>query len=173
MRISSTPAVPGAVVTRVVNWTLDNEGYGFGDERERLRWYEGIVGAASFQAILVPWAAAVLVWVVRERSAAACLAVVLAAFYVPMGLAQWYVARRKVSVFLVRWTVKSVVLGQLQIVPYMAFVFGALHAFEQMDTVTAVKVSVSQYVLLIGTGFATHWILRRRQRREAVAGDLD
>ena len=165
--------MPGAVVTRMVNWTLDNEGHGFGDERERLRWYEGIVGAAGFQAILVPWAAAVLVWVVQERPVAACLAVVLAAFYAPMGLAQWYVARRKVAVFLVRWTVKSVVLGQLQLVPYMAFAFGALHAYGQMDTVTAVKVSVFQYVVLVGTGFATHRILRRRQQREAVVGDLD
>jgi hypothetical protein len=161
------------VVTRMVNWTLDNEGHGFGDERERLRWYEGIVGAAGFQAILVPWTAAVLVWVVGERSVAACLAVVLAAFYVPMGLAQWYVARRKVSVFLVRWTVKSVVLGQLQLVPYMAFVFGAAHAYGQIDIATAVRVSVFQYVVLIVSGFATHWLLRRRRRREAVAADVD
>ena len=161
------------MVTRMVSWTLDNEGHGFGDERERLRWYEGIVGAAGFQAILVPWTAAVLVWVVGERSVAACLAVVLAAFYVPMGLAQWYVARRKVSVFLVPWTVKSVVLGQLQLVPYMAFVFGATHAYGQIDIATAVKVSVFQYVVLIVSGFATHWLLRRRRRGEAVAADVD
>jgi hypothetical protein len=168
MTISSTP-----VVTGLVRWTLDNDGRGFADERERLRWYEGIVAAYGFQTILVPSAAAVFVWAAGDRAVAIGLVVVLAAFYLPIALSYWYVASRKVAIYLVRWTVKSVVLGQLRLVPYAAFLFGVLHAYDQIDVGTAVRVSLFQYAVLIVSGFTTRWLMRRRQRAEALAGDVD
>ena len=35
-----------SVLDRVVRWNLDFDGDIYGDERERLRWYEGIATAA-------------------------------------------------------------------------------------------------------------------------------
>ena len=173
MTTSDVPAVRDAAVTRIVNWALDNDGRLYGDERERLRWYEGIVAATGLQWILVPWTSAVLVWIVGGRQVAVCLAVVLAVFYVPTALCHWYVARRRVAILLVPWTVKSVVLGQLYLVPFMAFVFGAIRAYQQFDLVTAAKGAVFGEVVLIASGFATHWALRRRRHRDALTGDQD
>lgn len=159
-------------MTRVVNWALDNDGRMYGDEREQVRWYEGIVAASGLQWILVPWTAAVLVWVVGGRPVAVSLSVVLAVFYLPFVLCNWYVARRRVAILIVPWTVKSVGLGQLYLVPFMLFVF-VMRAYQQFDPVTAAKGAVFGEVTLIASGLATHWVLRRRRHRDAVTGDLD
>ena len=45
------------MLDRVVRWSLDSDGDFYGDERERLRWYEGIATAASLQWLAIPWAA--------------------------------------------------------------------------------------------------------------------
>jgi hypothetical protein len=50
-----------AVLDRVVRRHLDFDGDLYGDERERLRWYEGIATAASLQWLAIPWVAAILV----------------------------------------------------------------------------------------------------------------
>ncbi|GAA2621869.1 hypothetical protein [Paractinoplanes durhamensis] len=57
------------VLDRVVRWNLDLDGDLYGDERERLRWYEGIATAASLQSILIPWSAAVMVWPLGKPAA--------------------------------------------------------------------------------------------------------
>ncbi|HCT80379.1 MAG TPA: hypothetical protein DGG94_08020 [Micromonosporaceae bacterium] len=170
MTVSGAPAGRDAAVTRIVNWALDNDSRLYGDEREQLRWY---VAATGLHWILVPWTAAVLVWVVGGRPAAVYLSIVLAVFYVPTALCHWYVARRRVAILLVPWTIKSVVLGQLYLLPFMAFVFGAMHAYQQFDPVTAVKGAVFGEIALIATGFATHWAPGQRQHRDALTRDQD
>ncbi len=50
------------LLDRVVRWNLDLDGDSFGDERERYRWYEGMTTAASLHGLLIPWAAAIMVW---------------------------------------------------------------------------------------------------------------
>src|SRR3712207_9477580 len=92
MTTSDLARVP--LLDRIVRWNLDTDGDMYGDERERLRWYEGIATAASLQWIGVPWAAAVLVWVLG-RPAVLPLAVVLAVLYLPILLCTVYVRRRR------------------------------------------------------------------------------
>ncbi|MET0424989.1 MAG: hypothetical protein ABW046_13985, partial [Actinoplanes sp.] len=73
------------LLDRVVHWNLDLDGDLYGDERERYRWYEGIATAASLQWMLIPWAAAIMVWPLG-RPAVLPLAVVLAVLWLPMLL---------------------------------------------------------------------------------------
>ena len=67
------------VLDRVVRWNLDVDGDLYGDERERYRWYEGIATAASLQWLIIPWAAAIMVWplgrpsVLRDGVSRPCL----------------------------------------------------------------------------------------------------
>src|SRR5688500_14395530 len=100
------------VLDRVVRWNLDLDGDGtiYGDERERLRWYEGIATAASLQWLAIPWAAAVLVWVLGRPSVLP-LAVVLAALIVPMAVCTAYVRRRRVDTEVHSWNRKRVLLA--------------------------------------------------------------
>jgi uncharacterized protein (DUF58 family) len=49
---------------RLYEWLLDEDGDIYGDERSRQYWYEAIAAAASLQWIVIPWALAILVWVV-------------------------------------------------------------------------------------------------------------
>ena len=82
------------LLDRVVRWGLDSDGNDFyGDERERLRWYEGIATAASLQWLAIPWAAAVLVWPLGMPSVLP-LTVMLVLLVVPMAMCMAYVHRR-------------------------------------------------------------------------------
>ena len=60
-----------AGIDRVVHWHLDFDGDIYGDEREHLRWCEGMATAASLQWLAIPWAAAVLVRPLGRPAAAA------------------------------------------------------------------------------------------------------
>src|ERR1041384_6037395 len=85
------------VIDRVVRWNLDLDGSDdiYGDERERLRWYEGITTAASLQWLAIPWAAAVMVWPLG-RASVLPLTVVLAALILPMVFRTVYGERSRV-----------------------------------------------------------------------------
>jgi hypothetical protein len=117
-----------SVLDRVVRWNLDLDGDIYGDERERLRWYEGIATAASLQWTAVPVAAAALVWVLG-RPAVLPLTVVLLVLVVPMMLCSAYVRGRRVDTVVRRWNRKRMILWLAFTVPMVAFVFGALRAF--------------------------------------------
>ena len=98
---------PGAL-DRLTNWVLDQGGDIYGqDERERLRWYEGIALAASVQWILVPWTFAALVWF-ADRDAAILLAIACGVFYLTMLPANVHVSRKRVEVHPVRWSRKRI-----------------------------------------------------------------
>ena len=96
-----------STLERFVSWTLDHDGDIYGDERARLRWYEGITTTASVQWIVVPWALAIMSWTANRRIAV-YLAVVAAVFYLPMALGTAYAMRNRIYPAKLAWTRKRV-----------------------------------------------------------------
>jgi hypothetical protein len=103
---------------RVFEWFLDRDSDSFGDEQERLRYYEGTAVASTIQGIAVPWAMAVALWIGGRPVAPALLAVTLA-FYLPLVLASAYVKRRRVRVQISNWSRRYKVLTALTLLPYL------------------------------------------------------
>jgi hypothetical protein len=160
------PPARVALLDRIVRWNLDTDGDMYGDERERLRWYEGIATAASLQWIGVPWAAAVLVWVLG-RPAVLPLAVVLAVMYLPMLLCTAYVRRRRVDTLPRTWSPKKLLVSVLGGLPYVLFVIGVAVAWAPPSLARSMAVgSVVGGVLGAGTLVLAG---RRGARREAAA----
>lgn len=115
-------------------WLLDHDGDIYGtDERERLRWYEGIAVAASVQWIVVPVVLAVAVWIGGRPVASASLAVALA-FYLPMAIVNAYVAQRHVTTTPTRWSAKRIVVTVVTAVPFIALTAGLARAYGVFDS---------------------------------------
>ncbi|GAA3351558.1 hypothetical protein GCM10020358_81670 [Amorphoplanes nipponensis] len=159
------------ILDRVVRWCLDPDGDLYGDERERFRWYEGMTTAASLQALLLPWAAAVMVLPLGKASVLP-LAVMLAAAWAPQMLATLYVGRRQVDTTPRTWSAKRILLFVLNVVPYALFVVGALYVSRPGDSSWQGAAFGSAFGALLGVA-ATVVKGRRRARREALAGDED
>ncbi|GAA0551378.1 hypothetical protein GCM10010172_37080 [Paractinoplanes ferrugineus] len=159
------------VIDRVVRWNLDLDGDLYGDERERFRWYEGIAASSSLQSVLVPGAAAVMVWPLG-RAAVPPLAVILVLQWLTMLLATLYVRRRRVDTVPRSWNLKRLVLTVLGVGPYVVFLVGALHAYDPAGD-TWIGAAVGG--VLGGTGAIIGTILKikRRDQREALVGDDD
>jgi MFS family permease len=156
------------MLDRVVRWNLDFDGDLYGDdERERLRWYEGIATAASLQWMALPWAAAVLVLLLGRASVVPTL-VMLLVLLIPMALSAVYVRRRRVETTPRRWGAKRVLISTLSGLPWVVYCVAALQAWQpeehtwQGATVGAV----------IGGSFGllmTWWKTKRRRERDAAA----
>ncbi len=157
------------VLDRVVRWNLDLDGDGtiYGDERERLRWYEGIATAASLQWLAIPWAAALLVWPLGRPSVLP-LAVVLVALVIPMAMCAIYVRRRRVDTEVHAWTAKRVVWGVLGSLPYVVFVIGSLYALQPDSSTWLGAIFGAVLGGAIGIVAAVLGV-RRRRRQEALA----
>lgn len=85
------------IIERIYDAILDRKSTAiYGDERDRLHWYETIAVAASVQWTLIPWALAVLAILDAERFGPA-LWVLFGCHFVPVTMSNAYVARRKVS----------------------------------------------------------------------------
>jgi uncharacterized membrane protein YbaN (DUF454 family) len=168
MLVRMTTTTAGSI-DRVSRWFLSDDLYG--DERERLRWYEGIAISATLQCIAVPWAAAVLVWVLG-RPVVLPLAVIIGLMYVLTVLVTGYVKSRRVETVAVRWTPKRIALGALGGLPYVAFMIGCLHAYDHpSDSVLGSIVGAA-----VGGGLGLLLVVRRtRQARaqEAAAATAD
>jgi hypothetical protein len=160
------------LLDRVVRWNLDLDGSGdiYGDERERLRWYEGIATAASMQWLAIPWAAALLVWPLGKPSVLPLL-VVLVALVVPMAICTIYVRRRRVDTEVHAWSRKRVVLHILGNLPYVVFVVGALYAYGGPDSSVWRGAVFGAVLGGIGGGIAAIAGTRRKRRQEALAAD--
>jgi hypothetical protein len=159
------------VLDRVVRWNLDLDGDLYGDERERLRWYEGIATASSLQSMVIPWAAAIMVWPLGKPSVLP-LAVVLALQWLALMVGTLYVMRRKVDTTPRRWTRKRLVVTLLAAAPFVVFLVGALHAYDP-EGETWIGASVGGVIgAALGVG-ATILKIRRRDRAEALAVDED
>ena len=127
--MSTTQVTPRrSRLQRFADWTLDHDGTMYGDERERLRWYEASVVMVSVHAVLVPWTLAVCIWV-GGRPAAPYLVAVFAAFLLPTLLSAAYVERRQVRVRPERPDRKYVLFAVAANLPYAVFVAGWLRAY--------------------------------------------
>jgi len=157
------------VLDRFVRWNLDYDGDLYGDdERERLRWYEGIATAAQVQWVAVPWAAAVLVWV-AGKPVVVPLLVVLAVLLAPMALCTLYVRSRRVDTTPRSWSAKRLLLATLGGLPFAVFGVGAYyHATPDGRTGWPGVVSGGLVGAAIGIVLVTLQT-RRRRRLESVA----
>lgn len=164
--------VPGAL-DRLTHWVLDHDGDIYGqDERERLRWYEGIALAASAQWTLVPWTLAALVWF-ADRDAAILLAVVAGVFYLGMIPATLYVNRARVETHRVRWSRKRILVTALAFPAGPVFILGFMRAVGDAD---AVEFSAAAIGGLIGAAIGVALMVARgraRARRLAAEADLE
>ena len=152
---------PSGTFDRFVRWILDVDGEIYGDERERLRWYEAIALAASFQWLAVPWALAVTVWFV-PRDAVWALLVVLFAFWVPLLLVTAHVHRHRVRPVTYRGR-KAVLVGVLSGLPHLVLGAGLVtDGGADLDAWPLVGGLVGGALGLLGYG-----ALRRRGRGEA------
>jgi hypothetical protein len=161
------------VLDRVVRWNLDLDGDGtiYGDERERLRWYEGIATAASLQWLAIPWAAAVLVWVLGRPSVLP-LAVVLAALIVPMAVCTAYVRRRRVDTEVHSWNRKRVLLAAGFGLPIVTFVIGAFYAYAgPASSVWRGAIVGAAFGGLLGVAASVLSARRKRREEATAAGD--
>ena len=163
------------VLDRVVRWNLDVDGDLYGDERERLRWYEGIATAAGLQWLAVPWVAAIMVWPLG-RASVIPLAVVLVVMIVPMMICSVYVQRSRVTTDVRPWTRKRILLQAVSGLPYLIFFYGALYAYAGPDSSTLrgaiIGGAFGAVIGIVATVIGT----RRKRRQEAAAaaaGDED
>lgn len=158
------------VLDRFVRWNLDLDGgdlYG-DDERERLRWYEGIATAAQVQGVAVPWAAAIAVWIFG-RPVVVPLLIVLAAMILPMWFGNVYVRGKRVDTTPRSWSAKRIVLGVLGGLPIVLFAIGALYRNDP-DSFVWVNSLIGAG---IGGALGVAVLARRtRQRRRAEASGL-
>lgn len=172
MTASPAPKDRAGPVDRLVDYVLDVDGDIYGDERERIRWYEGISLAATFQWLAVPSTMAVLVWF-ADRSTVPFLVAVLVVFLLPILVIQGYVWRKGVRLRPARTGVKYWLIGVLGSVPYLVFTLGALAAYDVGPIGDG-----NWWRALVGTvvggllGLLTVSRLERyRRRREDAAGD--
>ncbi|GIE27158.1 hypothetical protein Ait01nite_002030 [Actinoplanes italicus] len=151
------------VLDRIVRWHLDFDGDMYGaDERDRLRWYEAMTVAASVQWTAVPWAAAVLVWVLGEP-AVLPLSVMMAVLAVPMVLTTFYLHHRQVDTDPRSWTRKRIVLAVLGTAPWVLFFVGA--AYHAAGPSSTVWQSTAVGGVLGGVAGVIASAIRARRRR--------
>jgi drug/metabolite transporter (DMT)-like permease len=171
--MSTTQTPPRqTLLQRFTDWTLDHDGTMYGDERERLRWYEATVVMATVHGFLVPWTLAVLIWV-GGRPVAPYLLAVFAAFLLPTLLAAVYVARRQVRVRPERPDRKYVLLAVALNVPYAVFVLGVLKAYLEGTRGSLVGGLVGAVVGGVGAWLVLQGVEWLRTRRSAGAPDPD
>jgi predicted membrane-bound spermidine synthase len=160
------------LLDRVVRWNLDFDGDIYGDERERLRWYEGIATAASLQWMAIPWAAAVMVWPLGRPSVVP-LAVVLAVLVLPMWLSAVYVRSRRVDTVPRRWTGKRLLLSILGGLPFLVFLIGALYVIDPESSSWRGAIVGAAIGGAIGIVMSAMKVRRRRRAEAAIVGDED
>lgn len=117
-----------ALVNRTFDWVLDQHGDLYGDEQERLRWYEATTAVANVQWILLPWIGAVCLFL-GGRAVAPTVIALTVAIYLPMWLAVIYVRSWRVRTVPDRWTGKRITLFVLGVVPYILIVMGTVLAY--------------------------------------------
>jgi hypothetical protein len=160
------------LLDRVVHWSLDLDGDTYGDERERLRWYEGTATASSLQSIAIPWAAAIMVWVLGRPSVLP-LSVLLALLLVPTLLSSAYVRSRRVDTLPRRWSSKRVLVSTLSALPIVVFGVGALYANNPPSFNWEHVLLGSTVGAGIGLAMTVARVRARRREDATVVGDED
>ena len=160
-------------IDRFVRWNLDFDGDLYGtDERERLRWYEGIATAAAVQWFLVPLVAAVLIWPLG-RPAILPLSAVMVALLLPIGLSTAYVRARRAETVPRRWSAKRVLFSTLTGLPTTVFLIGVLRAWQPDSNMWKGAVVGAVIGGLIGILLSARQVRNRRRRDALPAGDED
>ena len=164
---------------RVVDWVLDHDGDIYGDERARLRWYEGLAFTASVQWILVLWVLAVCAWT-APSSAAPYLWSIAVAFVIPMYLSLIYAGRRGVDVTRPLRSRKSKVVQAATGVPLLVFVVGMTIGLDRRSGRSWAEMNPAlrggAVGGCVGLGIAAAfvvWMRRRGERHAADEKDLD
>jgi hypothetical protein len=160
------------LLDRVVHWNLDLDGDIYGDERERLRWYEGIATAASLQWVAIPWAAAIMVWPLG-RSSVVPLGVVLAVLVIPMWLSAVYVRSRRVDTVPRSLTAKRLLMSTLGGLPFVVFLVGAFYVWDPESSTWRGAIVGAAIGGVIGSVMSALKIRRRRRQEAATVGDED
>ncbi len=148
----------------VARWTLDEGGTIYGDERERLRWYEGIAITTSIQWIVIAWTLAIMS-LIADRSTAPYLAVLAAIFYLTMNIAAIYVARHRVALRVQFTTPKQ---RLITLIMMSALVITCVGLLRRIDGELSTGGLVAGF---IGgaAGFAGCLVISRAQRRKLAA----
>jgi len=161
------------MLDRFVRWNLDFDGDLYGDdERERLRWYEGIATAASLQWTALPWAAAVLVLALGLPAVVPTL-VMLGVLLIPMVLSTWYVRHSRVETVPRRWGGKRMVLSTLAGLPWVVYGLAAIQQWRPETDMATGGVVGAVIGGLIGLAMTYRQMLQRRKRDAALARDED
>ena len=171
---ASPTSRPGHPLDRLFDWLLDRRGDIYGDERERTNWYEAISVVASFQWLLLPWSLAALVWFAGPPTVWFLVAVFVV-FYLPMPLAQLYIARKGVRQLPDRTGVKYWTVFTLGALPYPVFLAGVIAALTGYGGDPVIWWSALVGGVIGGT-VGLLLLLRSRQRRrrgELGSDDLD
>ncbi len=116
------------LLDRFVRWVLDPDGTMYGDERERLRYYESSTFIASLHGVLVPWTLLVCA-VLGGRAVAPVVLAVAAAFVVPWMLGSVHVRRRRVRTTPSRVSSVFVATALLTWLPYPLMVLVVTRQF--------------------------------------------
>lgn len=121
------------VIERVCDAILDRDSTAiYGDERDRLHWYEAIAVAASIQWTLFPWILAIAAIIDADRFGPALWAL-FAVYFVPVAAANMYVSRRKVSP--VRFNNPKAIFSAFQvIVPTIVFLLAMVWPTGGVDS---------------------------------------
>jgi hypothetical protein len=116
------------LLMRFTDQILDVKGNIYGDEQERLRWYEGITVAASIQWVLVPWVVAVSIWL-GGRAVVSYLLAVMVAMYLPQLLTMQYAMRSRIRLD-GHWSPKAMVTAILSGGSYVAIALASVRAYD-------------------------------------------
>jgi hypothetical protein len=149
--MTSRQSIP--LTTRIVSWALDLRGDSFGDERERLRRYEGVVVGANLQLATVPPAAAVLVWA-GGRPLVPSLALLMTLFYLPILASAAYLRSRHAEGSPGAPTRRKVLAAVLGTVPLALFVAGCVWPYRSAGAVAGALGGVGAGLLLVVAGRA-------------------
>jgi hypothetical protein len=160
------------VLDRFVRWNLDLDGDLYGDERERLRWYEGAALSYAVQAVVLPWAAAILVWLLG-RPAVLPLTVLLVLLILSMSLTPVYVRSRRVDTVPRHWSAKRIFLHALTGLPIVVFAIGVMRAVDPDPSTWHGGVVGAFIGGAIGVVGAALQVRNRRRRDAALVGDED
>jgi O-antigen/teichoic acid export membrane protein len=165
--------MPTTALDRFVRWNLDFDGDLYGaDERERLRWYEGIATAATVQWFAIPLAAAILIWPLG-RDGILPLGVLMLLLLLPMSLTTLYVRSHRVDTVPRRWTAKRVLFSTMTGLPTTVFLIGVLRAWQPQSTMWQGAIVGAVIGGLIGVVATVRQVRQRRRRDALVVGDED
>jgi hypothetical protein len=155
-------------LTRLFISILDVKGSIYGDEQERLRWYEGIAVAASLQWVIVPWVIAASIWM-GGRPVVSYLLAVTAALYLPQLITVRYAIKSRIRLEQ-QWSTKGIVMALLSGGAYVAIAAGAVRAYDSGFDPDGLKGAAvgGPIGLLLALAFAHRYSKRSKAVQESV-----